>query len=90
MGASSQSRSTSGSAESGTEIGRGPREMSQSLKRSSPLPASHSRALLATCGCSLRACPSHCSKEGDALRVGEPEKEVLGSLSTGRAPLSAE
>jgi len=64
--------------------------MSQSLKRSSPLPASHSRALFGDLRLQPAGRAEPLLEECHALRVGEPEEEVFGSFQHRRAPVRAE
>src|SRR5688572_533791 len=65
------------------------REMSQSASALSPVPSSHSRALLATSGCN-RSPSAHSRRNATARGSERRKKKCSDGLSTGVAPVSEE
>src|SRR5512145_3018370 len=66
------------------------REMSQSPSARSPLPSSHSRALLTTCGCSRPGCTVQLSRNATHFGSESRKKKCSEVFRTGVAPVSVE
>ncbi len=64
--------------------------MSQSASVCSPFPVSHSRALLATCGCSRPGAPSHSSRKATHFGSDSRKKKCSDVFNTGFVPESVE